>query len=220
LTFSTEKHEAPSHFSKRNIVRRRATNFILSLNAKQIPLEKAKELFSEYTGLFDRTTLKAYFGTKEHKATRNFRRIARYPTGTYSFKDIELTEEIPTKRGYLEKLGLVHFELRGKTWFMIVDRDAVLVPQLYKRKQLFMKNISLSPNSQNDSFSLRERARENRCEKVVSSSSILETNNNLQDEREKSVYKTVLKLNPLEKAILKAEPGEEPDRAKIAWGSS
>jgi hypothetical protein len=76
---------------------------------------------------------------------------------------------------------------------MIVHRDAVLVPQLYERKHLFMENISLSPNSQDECFSQGERARENRFEKVVSPTSILETNNNLQDEREKSVYKTVYK---------------------------
>jgi hypothetical protein len=201
-------------------VRHRAINYIRVLNAKELPLETAKDLFSEIIGLYDRTTLKAYFGTQRHRSTRKMQRIARYGTGTYSFKTIELSQEVSTTKGYLEKMGLVTIKRRGSTWFMVVNQKAVLVPQLYERKQLPMKNISLSPNSQNDSFSQGERARENRCEKVVSPISILETNNNSKNEREKSVYKTVLKLNPLEKAILKAEPGEESDRAKIEWGSS
>jgi len=130
-------------------VRRTAMNYIIALDVKELPLEAAKDLFSEITGLYDRTTLRAYFGTQKHRSTRKIQRIARYATGTYSFKTIELSQEITTTKGYLEKMGLVTIELRGSTWFMIMNRDAVLVPQLYERKQLSMKNISLTYYSKN-----------------------------------------------------------------------
>ena len=147
---------------KCNTVRRRAIEFVTAIDVKELPLETARELFSEYIGLYDRTTLKAYFGTIKHTSKRKiFRRATYGGNNTVSNKFIELSQDIETTKGYLEKMGLVHYELRGKTWFMIVNRDAVLVPQLYERKQLFMENISLSPNSQNECFSQGERAREN-----------------------------------------------------------
>lgn len=188
-------------------VRDRAINYILALDAKQLPLEIAKDRFSEITGLYDRTTLKAYFGTQKHRSTRKMQRIARYGTGTFSFKTIELSQEVSTTKGYLEKMGLVTIEKRGSIWFMIVNRDAVLVPQLYERKQLSIENLSLSSNSQNSNSIIAGKEHEKTSHEVVSSSK-LETNNNLQDEREKLVDKTVseLKLNPLELATLKVLP--------------
>ena len=184
-----------------NTVRKRATHFIESIiqnGIKELPLPKAKDLFNQITDLWDRTTIKAYFGTHKHVSRQNIKRVARYGTGTYSFKSIELIRDVETEKGYLEKLGLVHYELRGKTWFMIVNTDANLVPQLYERKQLPIENISLSPNGQNEPVSKGERARENRFEKGVSVNNLLETNNNLQDEREKSVDTNVFNRSKVE----------------------
>lgn len=205
-----------SAFRKCSTVRRRAANFIRSLNVKELPLELARDLFSELTGLYDRSTLRAYFGTKAHKSVRKIRRTSRYATGTYSFKTIELSQQVRTTKGYLEKMGLATFELRGKTWFMIVHRDAVLVPQLYERKQVSMENFSLSPSSPLVCVERRKGDSGNRSTRE------LETNNNLQGEREKSVYKSVYeKLTPLEQTILRVEPhGDKASRAKPERGAS
>ena len=164
-------------------MRRRAISFIVALLSlgytKTIPLDKAKELFSRITGLWDRTTLKAYFGTQQHKSTQKISRIARYGTGTYSFKNIELSQEVSTTKGYLEKMGVVEMERKGNTWFMNICSDAVLVPQLYESPQVFMGNISLSPNC------VSECVESQKGNDGDVGSNILETNNNLQDEREK-----------------------------------
>ena len=181
-----------------SIVRRRAINFLRAIDAKELPIKTAKELFSQVNDLWDRTTIKAYFGTHKHVSKQSIKRIARYGTGTYSFKTIELIRDIETEKGYLEKLGLFHYELRGKTWFMIVNTDAVLIPQLYERKQLSMENFSLSPDSRNSNSFIAGKEREKTSHEVVSLYSRLETNNNLQDEREKSVYKTVFKKSEIE----------------------
>lgn len=203
---------------KCNTIRRRALNYLVELGVKEIPLEKAKEQFSEITGLYDRLTLKAYFGTKKHRSKKNIQRIARYGTGTFSFKNIELIQDVETKCGYLEKLGLVHFEQRGKTWFMIVNENAVLVPQLYERKQLSMENISLSPISQK----VNGQSPRKESEKTFGCLSINElvTNNNSQNERYKLVDKTVYENKLVETIIapyLQAKPTEEPDRAKVKF---
>jgi hypothetical protein len=203
-----------------SIVRRRAINFLRTIDAKELPVKKAKDLFSQVTDLWDRATKKAYFGTQEHVSKRDMDRIARYGTGTFSFKHIELVQHVRNQRGYLEKLGLVHYELRGETWFMVIHQDAVLVPQLYKRKQLSMKNISLSSNGSNNRLIIARKEHEKTSHGFVSFNNTLETNNNLQDEREKSVDKTVFRLSELEKAILKADLCKEPDKAKIVGETS
>ena len=116
-------------------VRRRAQTFIQTLihqGIKELPLSKAKTLFSQVIDLWDRTTIKAYFGTQQHKSTRKLSRLARYSTGTYSFKHIELSQEVKTTEGYFQKLGLAEITKRGKTWFFLVNQDAVIVPQLFK----------------------------------------------------------------------------------------
>ena len=175
---------------KQTIVRRRATNFILALLKKgycQIPVEKAKDIFSEETGYYDRSTIKAYFGTQAHTSTKKIRRLARYGTGTFSIKDIELTHKTTTKPGYLEKLGLVTFELRGKTWFLKINEKAVLIPQLYERKQLFTKNISLSPNRKKKVLTAGGEEQGKTLAEFFSFNSKLETNNNLQVERERNL---------------------------------
>ena len=83
-----------------------------------------------------------------------------------------------------------------------------------------MKNISLSPISSQSIQITAGKEHERTSHEVVSSTNNIINNNNLQDEREKSVSESVFKLNPLEKAILKAESCKEPDKAKIDWGRS
>jgi hypothetical protein len=162
-----------------NTVRKRAIHYIETLNAKELPLNYAKDRFSEITGLWDRTTLKAYFGTHAHISKKVYRREARYQTGTYSMKDLVLIRKTETTKGYLEKLGLVHFEQRGKHWFMVIHQSAVPTPQLVRKVHSPSESSLSPPICSTDDFSQGERVRENRFEKVVSV-------NNLQDEREKT----------------------------------
>lgn len=186
----------PKHYAKRgcNTVRTRAMLFVDQLRARgytlEIPLEKAKQLFSEITGAWDRTTLKAYFGTLPGKSTQHIRRTARYQSGTFSFKNIELQQDIPKTKGYLEKLGMVSYEKHGKVWFMVLE-NLVIVSQLMKGEDrgslahcanVSIDNISLTPIpiTSNSEFA-------NACDVVTTENT--QTNNNLQSEREISQVK-------------------------------
>jgi hypothetical protein len=128
------------------IIRDRCQQYILGLKRlgydNSLPLEKAKELFMEILDIYDRTSLKAYFGTVPGRCDRKIMRWARYMrTGTTSPKEIVLSQDIPKRVGYLERLQLIGFEQRGKTWFILL-KNPMLVPQLMKAK-VSMENISL-----------------------------------------------------------------------------
>ena len=47
-----------------------------------------------------------------------------------SFKTIELEQPIKKRKGYLEKLRLVSFEKRGRTWFLILRESETVIPVL------------------------------------------------------------------------------------------
>lgn len=130
-TFTTESKTCIKR--GHHIVRKRAIQFIEYLRSQGfncIPLDKAKTVFSNVVDCWDRKTVTAYFGVMAGKSKKVFRRSARYAsTGTISIKHIELEQEISRNPGYLEKLGLIHFELRGRTWFLVLD-EAPLVPEL------------------------------------------------------------------------------------------
>jgi hypothetical protein len=154
-------------------------------------LESAKEVFSRHLGLFDRATIKAYFGTQPHRSLRKLQKIARYATGTISFKNIELTQDIPQKRGYLEILGLATIEKKGQTWFLKINEVSVVAemrPQHYEGSEKPIEEISLSsitPPLRGET----EGAREPALEKNSGEGSLtkeIKTNNNIQGEREKS----------------------------------
>ena len=137
-----------------NTVRTRCLQFIEVLKqsgyANEIPLENAKELFMKTMGIMDRTSIKSYFGSQAHRTIRKIQKIARYGTGTTSYKMIELAQEVPQKRGYFELLGLAKFELRGSVWFMILTNETLvpeLFPQHYESSECSIENLSLSPIS-------------------------------------------------------------------------
>jgi hypothetical protein len=117
--FSTE----PKRYVKRgsHIVRERSLRYIGILKEKydvshEVPLEQAKQIFQDELDIWDRTSLKAYFGTQPDVSRRQIKRRAMYHnTGTISPKTIELEQSIPKREGYLERLGLVKFEKRGNT---------------------------------------------------------------------------------------------------------
>jgi len=168
-----------------NTVRRRALDFLAALNemgySKEIPLNEAKDLFSRVLDIWDRASLKAYFGVKAHTTKRLVQRTAIYrSTSTISNKDIYLSEKFETCPGYLEKMGLVSYSLKGKVWFMKIE-TANLVPQLVKAGCGFINNFSLSPYSVGSST----------CGETVESltcgyTNELETKQQLQKGREKT----------------------------------
>ena len=167
---------------KFNTVRRTAIQFILGLRSQgytnELPLQDAKQLFSLITDKWDRMTLKAYFGTVAHRSKRVINQRSQYASGTVSFKTIELTQNTLSNPGYLERMGLVSYNLKGNIWFMKVE-NSVLVPQLMK------------VDGSNNNFSLSHipfipKGKE--CEKTDLGGCLteeLQTNNNLQSERDK-----------------------------------
>jgi hypothetical protein len=166
-----------------NTVRKRALHYLAALKengfTNELPLDQAKSLFSQILDIWDRTSIKAYFGVKAHTTKRIVQRMAIYrTTSTISNKDIFLTERFETSPGYLEKMGLVSYEMKGKTWFMKLESPS-LVPQLGKVVGGFISNFSLSPYSSENIENESEAKRND-------SYNILETKQQLQNEREKT----------------------------------
>lgn len=194
--------------------------------SNQIPLESGKILFSQKGFGFDRLTIRAYFGSQAGKSKRTIQRIARYATGTWSFKNIELAQDIPHKKGYLELLGLATFEKKGSVWFLIWTNEA-LIPEINSNNHESsesIEEISLSSNSQ---FSQGEGSEGNRFEKVPlndeteeNSSKDIKNNNNLQGERDKFGIQGKQNIEPELQALANAKPSSsEPDKARVKWNA-
>lgn len=125
--FTTE----PQFYIKRGhgIIRERCLFFINCVKTRGfecLPLEEAKDLFSQVTDNWDRLTLKNYFGSRKDRSRRVIRKISQYTSGTISSENIVLEHDIPETRGYLEKLGLVRYEKRGPRWFMLINEGSVV----------------------------------------------------------------------------------------------
>jgi len=203
-------------------VRNRCILFIETLHKlgyERIPIDQAKQLFSLTVNVFDRVSIKAYFGTYQHVSTHSIQREARYQSGAYSFKTIVLKQKVPYQLGYLDLLGLVTYEWINKTLFLI-PKFGVLVPTLMKGSEESIGEFSLS-------FSQGERARENRFEKVVSPSEAEESNvllrtptnnNNLGGEREIAGYTNSYTKNSLQKDLLMSGPKRNDSRLEEALG--
>lgn len=154
----------------------------------EIPLEQAKQLFSEINDIWDRTSLKAYFGTLPGESEREIEREAVYASGTRSKKTIYLRQKIAKTKGYLEKLNLVSYERHGKVWFIVLENPQI-VPIIVKANKSIDK-ISLAPiphspvsveRSEENHLILGSRQeQENGCPKLLPKIN----NNNLQGERE------------------------------------
>jgi len=136
----------------RNLTRDRCLEFMDILRekgyTKTIPLEQAKDLFQVEMGIMDRISLKSYFGSQPQTVHRKIRRIARYATGTMSFKTIELSQDIPKKKGHFELLGLVTFEKKGETWFMILTGEPLIAELGFPHGEGSVQsnpNLSLTP---------------------------------------------------------------------------
>ena len=135
-----------------------------------------------------------------------------YPNASalaYSFKNLELTQEVSTTQGYIEKLGLAKIVKRGDTWFFLVRSDAVMIPQLFRKVVVAPSEISLSRTN-----TIRDNpigvGKVGETEDLPSYNE-LETNNNLQSEREKTgsfepkEETTNSELTQFNKTILRSE---------------
>lgn len=116
--------------------------------ASEIPLDSAKTLFQLKMGICDRMSLKAYFGTQPGRSIRKMQRRSQYASGTVSFRTLELAQDIPLRRGYFELLELAHYEKRGRTTFMIIEKASSVLPQLFPQHNEgcceSISNLSLS----------------------------------------------------------------------------
>jgi len=218
--FTTE----PKHYIKRgsHTIRARCIEYVQKLGqlgfTLELPLETAQQLFTQTLDIWDRTSLKAYFGTLPGHSKQTIRRWARYQSGTTSVKDIQLSQETRKCEGYLEKLGLVTYGKKGAKWFLILEKPFLVPTLLNEGSGASIDKISLS-------FSQGERARENRFEKVVSPS--IETTetqqtHTLQGEREISRVKviphTTVQLSSEEATILNAKPRRNDSKLERALG--
>lgn len=131
-SFTTEPHGYVTRGNK--TVRARAIEFIETLQIRQVkemPLGEAKDLFQLVVDVWDEKSLNRYFGTQAHRSTKKISCRKQYASGTVSQRTIELAQDVKERKGYLEKLGLVHYETRGKTVFLVLE-SAPLVPELMK----------------------------------------------------------------------------------------
>jgi hypothetical protein len=173
-----------------NTVRKRCLTYLSELRRMgiqdTIPLANAKKLFSRILDLWDRYTLKAYFGTTPTIKTQHIRQKTHYQSGTLSYKDIELTHEVKHTEGYLERMGLVSIMRGQDQWYMKVH-NAVLVPQLYKIAPQSIENISLSPlQEQIPAGKEREKTSHEVVSLNIETIENTQTNNNLLGERDKT----------------------------------
>lgn len=220
ITEAREKSflKEPKCYIKRSChtVRKRSLNYIATLKQKygvshEIPLEAAKRIFQEELDIWDRTSLKAYFGTQTNISKRTIQRTAIYHTGTVSNKTIELRQYIFKSEGYLERLGLVKFEKRGNTWFMILANNETIVQEIrhsqtrvYERVEPQpIENFSLTPilqESRDTEAEIEKRECHRRREKSPSES-----------HQKRAATSVGPLLTPTEKATI-----EDRDRKRIA----
>jgi len=108
---------------RKSTVRARCLRFINVLEAKNLldlPLDEAKNIFMNEIGIFDRMSLKAYFGCQKLKSKQVLNKEHRYATGTVSLSTITYTRKLTIVRGYFEILGLAKIEeVYSKLYFCV-----------------------------------------------------------------------------------------------------
>ena len=108
---------------RKSTVRARCLRFINVLEAKNLldlPLDEAKNIFMNEIGIFDRMSLKAYFGSQKLKSKQVLNKEHRYATGTVSLSTITYTRKLTIVRGYFEILGLAKIEeVYSKLYFCV-----------------------------------------------------------------------------------------------------
>jgi hypothetical protein len=151
-----------------NTVRSRGTFYTDTLkiqNIKELPVQEAQDLFCKIIDEYDSLTLKKYFGVFGGRVTWVNQVRRQYHTGTVSMSNLEISHTAKTKQGYLEKLGLVHYEKRGQVWFMILEspENTQLVPELVKVSGRSIDELYISSSKV---VSQGEGSEGNRFEKV------------------------------------------------------
>jgi hypothetical protein len=230
ITFTTQRKH------REGTVRRSCLIFVEHLHRlgyQRIPLEEAKNIFSQLLDKWDRLTLKAYFGTQEGTSERNIDRTAHYASGTVSFKTIRLKQKIKRCVGYFERLGLASYEKHGSLWFMLLNPCSV-VPEMAPSSTSVSEgcvgsitNLSLTPKHVGEQVGGSLRRRRNGTlvdnletrerESVIGREikSLERIQNCIHNQDDKVSFGS--DLSPLEQAILNAKPCVQKDRAKIQW---
>jgi hypothetical protein len=93
--------------------------------------QEVKELFMREIGVFDRTSLLAYFGRQKQTLTKTIRMTKTYQaSGTRAARDITLKTDVSCKKGYFEILGLAEIVQTPKAGLMFALTEKALVPDL------------------------------------------------------------------------------------------
>jgi hypothetical protein len=131
-SFTTDPHGFIPRGNK--TIRARCVEFIETLEAKhfkELPVENAKDVFSRIIDHWDHRTLTKYFGVQPHRNVKEIDVRKQYASGTVSMRRIELAQNLKEQKGYLERLGLVCFEKRGASWFLVL-KNRQLTPEFVK----------------------------------------------------------------------------------------
>lgn len=155
-TFTTEPHGYIRRGNK--TVRARCIEFVETLRLqqiKQLTVEHARDTFSQIIDHWDNATLDKYFGVQPHVTKQESETRNRYSNDNVSIKRSERTLHLPMRKGYLEKLGLVHYEKRGKTWFLVLSESGPIIPELVKAPKCV--------GGSNDNFYFSPKDASNNC---------------------------------------------------------
>jgi hypothetical protein len=129
-------------------VRSRCLEYIETLqirHVKELPLDQAKDSYSQIVGGYDPLTLKKVFGTFKQSNKTPFTVFKQNPTtGISNVYRGDITRETKQSKGYLEKLGLVHYEKRGPIWIMVVE-NSIIVPEIVKSEGKSIDDLYISP---------------------------------------------------------------------------
>ncbi len=203
------------------VIRQKSLRFVSVLQrlgyVHEVPLEKAKDLFQLHVDTWDRASLKAYFGQLPGKTERIIDRTAHYATGTISVKKIRLRQDHQKTEGYLEKLGLATYEMRGEVWFLLL-KEVSLVPEIAPSPPS-VDESSLQGSGSKANFSLTHKPDDTKPLAPVNESqrreSVIGCERNRLSESILSTYlssspRTSEELSPAEKAAVEAR-----DRKKL-----
>ena len=135
-------------------VRRKCLAFIDELKASgftaEIAYDQCIDYFQSFCDVWDRISIRSYFGVLPQVRKREFQVKRRYKTGTITQSTVTRAEIILKRKGYFEKLGLWHYELRGHVWIVKLHESSIS-PTLISEvnASVTMRNLSLSPIATN-----------------------------------------------------------------------
>ena len=110
---------------------------------RELPISQAIHVFQTEMGIMDERSISRYFGTHDLSSSVNVRTRTRYATGTISIKDSQVSRMVKHKRGYLEVFGLVKFDLRGSTRFMVLNEVSIFATVSSLRENESFSRVSI-----------------------------------------------------------------------------